>query len=121
MDPRLTLGAARFNEGDFFTAHEIWEEVWLESVGAEKDLLQSLVRIAAGYAKVESGIRGGALKLLSRGLDGLQNWLRIHPDVILQTFAAGVGDDLDRVRTCTDKEVTLATVRPPQLRIPAAG
>src|SRR5438128_2409427 len=41
MDPRLARGVREFNAGNFFAAHEIWEELWNDSVGAEKTLLQA--------------------------------------------------------------------------------
>jgi hypothetical protein len=112
-DPRFERGRAQFNAGRFFAAHETWEAVWLESVGPEKELLQGLVQIAAGYAKVESGIRGGALKLLTRGLEHLRPALGSHP--ALQDVADAVSGDLDRLRT--DGPVSLATVRPPRIEI----
>jgi predicted metal-dependent hydrolase len=56
MDARLVRGVHAFNAGEFFAAHEVWEELWLDSVGPGKQLLQGLVQIAAGYAKVETGI-----------------------------------------------------------------
>jgi len=75
MDPRLQRGVAAFNAGNFFEAHEIWEDLWGETVGQEKLLLQGLVQIAAGYAKVESTLRAGALKLLTRGLEHIRPFL----------------------------------------------
>jgi uncharacterized protein len=117
QDPRIERGAARFNAGDFFVAHEIWEAAWLDAVDQEKDLLQNLVRIAAGYAKVESGIRGGALKLLARGLEGLHQWLHQHPTSTLEAFAAAVEADLERVRAGSSGPISLATVHPPQLAL----
>ena len=32
-DSRLARGVEAFNAGEFFAAHEIWEELWLEMVG----------------------------------------------------------------------------------------
>src|SRR5689334_2169176 len=90
MDARLVHGIRQFNGGNFFTAHEIWEELWNDSVGAEKVLVQALVQIAAGYAKVETGVRGGALKLLTRGLAQLRPFGLAAMGLALQPFADAV-------------------------------
>lgn len=114
-DPRLDDGAAQFNNGDFFTAHETWEAAWLEAVGFERTLLQALVQIAAGYAKVESGMRAGALKLLARGLERLAPALCSNPG--LQPFAAAVTADLERVQRSSGTELSLDLVRPPRIAL----
>lgn len=114
MDPRLARGIEQFNAGSFFDAHETWEELWNDTVGPEKLLLQGLVQIAAGYAKVETGIRGGALKLLTRGLELLRQYPPETSGLSLGPFAAGIAADIERVRAAA--EVTIDAVRPPQLR-----
>ena len=109
-------GVALFNAGQFFAAHEAWEAIWVECVGPEKALLQGLVEIAAGYAKIESGIRNGALKLLSRGTDHLRGYLPAALGLDLALFAEGVEADLRRVRSAPQTAISLALVRPPMLR-----
>src|SRR5262245_32015407 len=114
MDPRLTRGLEQFNAGRFFDAHETWEALWNDTVGPEKLLLQGLVQIAAGYAKVETGVRGGALKLLTRGLELVRQFPAHTFDLSLEPFAAGIAADIERLRAAA--EVTIDAVRPPQLR-----
>jgi predicted metal-dependent hydrolase len=56
-----------FNRGHFFEAHELWEELWNETVDEEKRFYQALVQIAAGYHKLSLAQYNGARKLLERG------------------------------------------------------
>jgi hypothetical protein len=72
-DPRFLSGVADFNAGAFFEAHEAWEALWNDSEGETKRFVQALVQLAAGYHKLEIGVRGGAVKLLGRALAGLAN------------------------------------------------
>ena len=109
-------GVTLFNAGQFFAAHETWEATWVECVGPEKALLQGLIEIAAGYAKIESGIRNGGVKLLTRGLDHLRAYLPMAHGLDLGPFAAGVEADLQRVRAAPQTAIGLALVRPPVLR-----
>jgi len=67
-DPRLARGVAAFNAGDFYEAHELWEELWNDSEGDTKRAVQALVQLAAGYHKLEIGVPGGAVKLFARAL-----------------------------------------------------
>jgi hypothetical protein len=116
MDARLRRGLEQFNGGEFFAAHETWEDLWNDSVGMEKQLLQGLVQIAAGYSKVESGIRGGAVKLLSRGAAIVAQFAPSALGLTLNPFVVAVEADVFRVQSASDEATSLATVQPPQLR-----
>ena len=66
-------GAALFDRGDYFDAHEVWEERWL-STGEpnERLLLQGLIQVAAAFHKLfVSHSPTSAERLLARGLTKL--------------------------------------------------
>ena len=52
FDEALRAGAACFNRGQFFEAHEEWEERWLIEAGDAKRFLHGLIQIAAGFVKI---------------------------------------------------------------------
>ena len=45
-------GIDLFNRGDFFAAHEAWEEIWRSTTPEPKELLQGLVQVAAGLHQI---------------------------------------------------------------------
>ena len=117
MDSRLSIGVAQFNAGQFFVAHEVWEALWDETVGPGKTLLRGLVQIAAGYAKAESGVGSGALKLLSRGVEQVRPFLPASLGLDLVELVAGVTADIARLRAAPEDTISLDTVQPPQLQL----
>jgi uncharacterized protein len=72
---RLELGRAAFNRGEYFEAHELWEEVWNELAGAERSFVQGLIQIAAGIHHLGQHRPGPAAGLLGKGLE------KIFPEV----------------------------------------
>ena len=69
----LRRGAALFDQGRFWDAHEAWEEAWLEEDGEVRLLLQGLIQVAAGYHKATVQMQpNGCVKLLRSGLDKLE-------------------------------------------------
>jgi predicted metal-dependent hydrolase len=69
----LRRGAALFDDGLFWEAHEAWEEAWLEEDGDVRLFLQGLIQVAAGYHKATVQLQpNGCVKLLRSGLDKLQ-------------------------------------------------
>src|SRR5207244_3088253 len=69
----LRRGAALFDEGRFWDAHEAWEEAWLEEEGEVRLFLQGLIQVAAGYHKATVQLQpNGCVKLLRSGLQKLE-------------------------------------------------
>jgi hypothetical protein len=62
-DPRYLAGILFFNRGDFFEAHEVWEDLWAESHGHDRRFVQGLIQAAVGLFHFGSGNLGGAAKL----------------------------------------------------------
>jgi predicted metal-dependent hydrolase len=60
FDDAFERGVALFNRGDFFACHEVWEELWLRSTGAEKIFYQGLIQTAAAILHAERGNSRGA-------------------------------------------------------------
>lgn len=47
----LREGIARFNRGQFWEAHEAWEEAWQKESGTARIFLQGLIQLAAACHK----------------------------------------------------------------------
>jgi predicted metal-dependent hydrolase len=68
---RLAPGRDVFNRGDFFAAHEQWEDVWRTLAGADRTCVQGLIQIAAGLYHLKEGRPGPAARVLARGEEKL--------------------------------------------------
>lgn len=68
---KLQKGLALFNSGKFFEAHEELEDIWREMQGPERRFLQGLIQVAAGFHHHSTGNRTGALSLIGRGAERL--------------------------------------------------
>ena len=68
----LERGITLFNEGRYMEAYEVWETRWSEDLTDGTELLQGLLQISVGLAKLEGGNPRGTLKLLERGMELLQ-------------------------------------------------
>jgi len=77
-----------FNSGEFFEAHEAWEELWLRETEPEKTFLQGLIQVAAAFHHWSKGNRKGARSLLAGGLAKLERFPRVHRGLALADFRA---------------------------------
>src|SRR5262245_39229850 len=62
-DDRYLAGLVLFNRHDFFEAHEVWEDLWMDRAGPEKRFVQGLIQAAVGLLHFGNGNVRGARKL----------------------------------------------------------
>jgi uncharacterized protein len=67
-------GIILFNSGEFFKAHEVWEEIWMAAFEPEKTFLQGLIQLAAAFHHYSRGNRNGAQSLATAALDKLERF-----------------------------------------------
>lgn len=70
----LQMGADRFNAGEYFEAHEAWEEVWLDSARELRHFYQGLIQVAAAFVHLRRNEYPGTVKLLHEGLRKLESY-----------------------------------------------
>jgi len=76
---RLYLkGLEAFNTGRFYEAHELWEEVWLETPNPDKKFLQGLIQVAAAFHHFSRANLRGTRNLLRAGLLKLDCFPEVH-------------------------------------------
>jgi hypothetical protein len=60
-----------FNRRQFFTCHEVLEEIWLEEPPEEKPFYQGLIQVAAAFHHFQNGNLYGTQSLLRGGAEKL--------------------------------------------------
>jgi len=70
VDNPFAHGARLFDLGEFFEAHEVWEERWRVATDeTERELLQGLIQVAAAFHKLlVMKSAESASRLLAKGL-----------------------------------------------------
>ncbi|MCT0248394.1 DUF309 domain-containing protein [Synechococcus sp. CS-205] len=86
-DPRLQRAVDLFNAGEWYSCHDSFEELWHETQGPDRPVLQGLLQIAVAHLHLERGNQRGATVLLGEGLGRLA---RSGPEAL--------GLDLDHLR-----------------------
>lgn len=70
--PLYLLGIVLFNRGDWFEAHEAWEDLWHESGPPQRRFYQGLIQAAVGLCHFHNGNLRGAVKLYNTSKDYMQ-------------------------------------------------
>ena len=87
-DPRLAEAIGLFNAAQWYACHDGLEELWHETAGPLRPVLQGILQLAVGQLHLERGNHRGATILTGEGLGRLQG---CPPDAL--------GLDLEGLRT----------------------
>jgi predicted metal-dependent hydrolase len=107
-DDAFERGLTLFNRGDLFACHEVWEELWRRSTGAEKIFYQGLIQASVAILHAERGNLRGAMSTWHKARAKLEALPAIHMEIALgefrdaltefftRTLGRGVGSELPR-------------------------
>ena len=70
----MAQGLAAYREGNFFLAHEFWEEQWRRSLLPEKTFVQALIQLSCAMHHHQRGNPRGAYGQLNHALVKLQDF-----------------------------------------------
>jgi len=70
----LAEGLRLYHAGEFFTAHEAWESVWLGAPEPEKMFLQGIIQVSAAFHHLQRNNRLGTVLLLQGALRRLDRY-----------------------------------------------
>lgn len=71
LDPRFQQGIELFNDGQWYEAHDVLEDLWHETADPDRRVLQGLIQVAVAHVHLDRGNTKGATILLGEGLGRL--------------------------------------------------
>ena len=87
-------GMAKFNAGEYYKQHDLFEELWVKTESPVRDLYRAILQVGVAYYQIQRGNHRGARKMLLRSVQ----WLMILPDVCQGIDVKALRDDSARVR-----------------------
>ena len=86
----LAEGLRCYNSGEFFLAHEHWEDVWLKCEEPEKTFLQALIQIAAAFHHFQRKNPRGTASLLRAALRRLDSFPANYGGIAVEALRKSV-------------------------------
>ncbi len=83
-------GIELFNAGRFFDCHEVWEEIWKRSSGAEKLFYQGMIQAAVAILHAQRGNPRGARSTWDKARAKLDLLPAEHLGIALDELRAAV-------------------------------
>ena len=94
MDERLKRGIREFNEGRFFEAHDILEDLWQGYREPNRVFLQALIQTAVGFYHLENKNLKGARSQLSKAYAKFGPYLPEYWGIAVGSLHSSLGECL---------------------------
>lgn len=85
-DPRFLEGIDLFNRGEFFDAHEVWEDLWRDCGAPDRRFYQALIQAAVALYHFGRGNRTGAARLYHSGRRYMEPYRPAHRGLAIDAF-----------------------------------
>jgi predicted metal-dependent hydrolase len=85
-DARYLAGVGHFNRGEYFDAHEVWEDLWRDCGPADRLFYQSLIQAAVALYHWGRDNRVGADRLLASGRAKMAGYRPTHRGLDVDDF-----------------------------------
>ena len=73
-DARFEIGMKLFNSCEWYKSHDVFEEIWHETNGAERQVLQGILQVAVAQVHLENNNINGATILYGEALGRLKRF-----------------------------------------------
>jgi predicted metal-dependent hydrolase len=113
----LAEGLRLYDAGEYFAAHEAWEDVWLRAQEPEKMFLQGLIQVTAAFHHLQRNNPQGTAQLLQAALGRLER----YPARFIGISVASLCDDIRECLRALEANGPAPQLGPDSLRRPAIG
>ena len=93
-DTRFEIGMKLFNSCEWYKSHDVFEEIWHETGGPERQLIQGILQVAVAQVHLENSNFNGATILYGEALGRLK---RFH--------LANFGLDIEGLSNCVSQRL----------------
>ncbi len=109
-------GVVHFNRGEYFEAHEVWEDLWRDCASADRRFYQALIQAAVALHHSGNGNRVGAGRLFHSGRRYMEPFRPVYQGLDVDRF----WKDMESALT-EDGAAPRIALDPTPARWPSAG
>ena len=87
-------GLNEYEKGDYFEAHEAWEDLWSDFNFPDRKFIQGLIQLSVSFVHLNNGNMIGARNLLKKCQQKFSNYSGIHRQINIDELKLGSNSPL---------------------------
>jgi len=81
MKELFYAGLGAYHHGNYFDAHEYWEELWSDYHIEDRQFIQGLLQLSVSFFHIQNGNLNGAKGLIDKSIEKFRNYTGFHRNI----------------------------------------
>ena len=90
MSKLFKRGLDEYDKGDYFEAHEAWEDLWSDYNFPDRKFVQGLIQLSVSFVHLGNGNLTGAKNLLKKCQQKFDDYNGIHREINLSDLKSSI-------------------------------
>ena len=90
MSELFQRGLNEYDKGDYFEAHEAWEDLWSDYNFPDRKFVQGLIQLSVSFVHLGNGNLTGAKNLLKKCQQKFDDYNGIHREINLSDLKSSI-------------------------------
>ena len=90
-------GLEAYHEGNYFDAHEFWEDLWTEYRLDDDKLVQGFIQLSVGCFHITNSNKRGAINLLNKSLNKFKLFKGVQRRIDVLSIIVNINDILSHL------------------------
>ncbi len=90
MEALFQRGLAEYEKGDYFEAHEAWEDLWSDYNFPDRKFIQGLIQLSVSFVHLGNGNLIGAKSLLKKCQDKFSDFSDVQRGINLPELKSAI-------------------------------
>ena len=90
IDILFERGKIEYQKGNFFDAHEIWEDLWSDYYLKDRKFIQGLIQLSVSFVHLKNSNMKGAKSLLKKSQGKFVEFEGMHRSINIETLKEGL-------------------------------
>ncbi len=83
-------GLMEYEKGDYFEAHEAWEDLWSDYNLTDRNFIQGLIQLSVSFVHLRNGNMNGARSLLKKCSEKFQPYQHLQRGINMDELKMGI-------------------------------
>ena len=90
IDDLYKEGKKEFQNGNYYDAHEIWEDLWSDFYLKDRKFIQGLIQLSVSFVHLKNSNMKGAKSLLKKSQEKFVEFEGIHRSINIERLKEGL-------------------------------
>jgi len=98
-------GMEAYHDGNYFDAHEFWEDLWSDFYLEDRRFIQGLIQLSVSFVHLENGNLKGAKSLMKKCTEKFEEFRGIHRGIHVHNLLKElnlVSKEYEKIETSSD-------------------